>query len=230
MASTSRRPSPARRSSSRRYHPAARDRMPRLSFRLAPYDQAALVVVAAVVLVTVGHYLSRHPAVLATLLVLLGLAGMSTGCLSGHRRYRRWRPAGHVPLPVELDEWLLLSPDGFERAVARLCRRDGCTRVQILRGAGDRSGGVRARTPDGRCVLVECKPYGPAAKVTADALYEVNSRYRAGGRFDLAAVVTTSTFTSSAVEWNCELPVPLQLFGSRQLLEWANQGGQAPWQ
>ncbi|MER6253613.1 restriction endonuclease [Streptomyces sp. NPDC001584] len=233
MASTSRRPRPARRTSSRRRHPATRGHNPAargdLLHRLAPADRAALAALAVVALVTTGHYLSRHPAVLATLLVLLGLGGIATACLWGRGQYRRWRRTGHGALPTRLDEWRNLSPAGFEHAVARLCRRDGCTRVQVLGGANDRAGDVRARTPDGRWILVQCKRYGPATKVTAETLHQVNGTYRDTHRCDLAAVVTTNTFTSSAVDWNCELPAPLKLFGSRQLLEWANHAGPAPW-
>ncbi|MCZ0984005.1 restriction endonuclease [Streptomyces diastatochromogenes] len=122
------------------------------------------------------------------------------------------------------------EPGGFEIAVARLCRRDGCTRVQVLGGAGDRAGDVKARTPDGRWLLVQCKRYAETNKVTAETLYQVNGTYRETHRCDTAAVVTTSTFTSSAVDWNTDLDAPLRLFGSRQLLDWAAGTGPAPWE
>ncbi|MFZ3475322.1 restriction endonuclease [Streptomyces sp. 4.24] len=232
MASTSRRPRLERRKSSRRRHPSARTRRraPRSLFlrQLAAVDRGALVTVAVVVLVTVGHYLSRHPAVLAALLVLLGLGGTTTACLWGCGQYRRWRRAGHGAPPARLEEWRGLSPGGLERAVAGLCRRDGCTRVRVLGGDSGRAGAVRARTADGRWLLVQCQPLGPTEKVSADALYEVNAARDTSG-CDLAAVVTTSTFTAGAVDWNGELPLPAVLFGSRQLLRWAYREGPAPW-
>ncbi|MFJ2752672.1 restriction endonuclease [Streptomyces sp. NPDC087297] len=229
MASTSRRPRPARR------HPAARGHRPALRVhllrQLSPADRGILAGVAIVALVAGGHYLSRHPAVLAALLVLLGLAGTMTACLWGRGQYRHWRRAGHGALPTGLDEWRTLSPGGLERVVARLCRRDGCTRVRVLRSSGSEGAGdVRARTPDGRWLLVQCKTYGSGTKVTADTLYQVNNSYQDTYGCDLAAVVTTNTFTPDAVDWNCDLPVPIALFGSRQLLDWALREGPAPWE
>ncbi|MEU2453936.1 restriction endonuclease [Streptomyces sp. NPDC012765] len=230
MANTSRRPRLERRKSSRQRHPSSA-RGPRHLFlrQLATADRGALVVLSAIVLVTVAHYLSRHPAVLATLLVLLGLAATASGCLWGHSQYRRWRRAGHGAPPTRLKEWRRLSPGGLERAVAGLCRRDGCTRVRVLSGVGGRAGAVRARTPDGRQLLVHCEPLGPDEKAGADVLYEVNAARHDTG-CHLAVVVTTNTFTPDAVDWNGELPAPVALFGSRQLLRWAYREGPPPWQ
>ncbi|MFD6534987.1 restriction endonuclease [Streptomyces goshikiensis] len=233
MASTSRRPRLERRKSSRWRHPSTCTRRPapREPFlrQLAAIDRGALVTVAVVLLVTVGHYLSRHPAVLAALLALLGLAGTASACLWGRGQYRRWRRAGHGAPPARLEEWRGLSPGGLERAVAGLCRRDGCTRVRVLPGDHGQAGAVRARTRDGRWLLVQCQPLGPADKIDADALYEANAARDTNG-CDLAALVSTSTFTAGAVDWNGELPLPVVLFGSRQLLRWAYREGPAPWE
>lgn len=233
MASTSRRPRLERRKSSRRRHPSARTRGPAprgfLLRQLATADRGALVAMAVVALVMAAHYLSRHPAVLAVLLVLLGVAGTASACLWGHGQYRRWRRAGYGAPPTRLEGWRRLSPGGLERAVAGLCRRDGCTRVRVLAGADERAGAVRARTRDGRWLLVQCAPLGPAEKVGADVLYEVNAARDTNG-YDLAAVVTTNTFEPGAVDWNSELPVQVALFGSRQLLRWAYREGAAPWE
>ncbi|MFF9204406.1 restriction endonuclease [Streptomyces sp. NPDC014986] len=184
----------------------------------------------AVALLFVGDFLGRHPGILAVLLVLLGTAGVVVAALWGRGQYRRWRQDGHGHLPDGLEQWRALSPGGFEHAVARLCQRDGCTRVEVLGGANDRAGDVRARTPDGRWLLVQCKRYGEGKRVSVEVLYQVNGTYRESHGCDLAAVVTTSTFTSSAVDWNSDLDQPLRLVGSRQLLAWAQQQGPAPWE
>ncbi|MER0443050.1 restriction endonuclease [Streptomyces sp. Edi4] len=235
MASTSRRPrtsrSTARRPSTRRHPAARRPATPRPWYRHLPArDGGSVLLVAAVALFLIGNYLSHHPAVLTGLLVLLGLAAIVAGYYGGRRWTRRRGRAGWATLPTAIDGWRALSPGGFEEAVAQLCRRDGCTYVTVLGGAGDRAGDVTARTPDGRWLLVQCKRFAEARKVRAEVLYQVNGTYRDTHRCDMAAVVTTSTFTTSAVDWNCDLEVPLRLFGSRQLLDWAAGTGPAPWQ
>ncbi|MFF2571072.1 restriction endonuclease [Streptomyces sp. NPDC058084] len=234
MASTSRRPRTSRsaaRRTLRRNPGARRGAAPRPWLRRLPArDRGAVLVVTALALFFVGDYLRRHPAVLAALLVLLGLAATAAGYFWGRRWYRALGRAGRGPLPSAIDEWRALSPGGFEVAVARLCRRDGCSQVTVLGGAGDRAGDVKARTPDGRWLLVQCKRYGETNKVGAEVLYQVNGTYRETHQCDTAAVVTTSTFTASAVDWNTDLDAPLRLFGSRQLLDWAAGTGPAPWQ
>ncbi|MEV1042319.1 restriction endonuclease [Streptomyces sp. NPDC050204] len=229
MASTSRRPRPDRRSTSRR--PAARQATRRRWYhRLPAADRASVLTVAAIILLFIGDYLRRHPAVLAVLLVLLGLGITGTAYLWGRRFHRSVRTAGFGELPSDIELWRELTPAGFELAVARLCRRDGCTDVQVLGGAGDRACDVKARTPDGRWLLVQCKQYAETDKVSAEELHQVNGTYWDTHRCDLATVVTTSTFTASAVDWNTDLDRPLRLFGSRQLLEWSAGTGPAPWQ
>lgn len=240
MASTSRRPrtsrSTARRPSGRRTAPRRRTASRRTAARrpwlrrLPARDRSSVLIVAALALFFVGNYLVRHPAVLAALLVLLGLAAVAAGYFGGRRWIRRRGRAGRGQLPATIDAWRDLSPGGFEVAVARLCRRDGCTRVSVLGGSGDRAGDVKARTPDGRWLLVQCKRYAEKNKVAAETLYQVNGTYRESHECDTAAVVTTSTFTASAVDWNADLQVPLRLFGSRQLLDWAAGTGPAPWE
>ncbi|MFF3568627.1 restriction endonuclease [Nocardia jiangxiensis] len=43
-----------------------------------------------------------------------------------------------------------MSPRDFEYALAALCRRDGCSDVQVVGRAGDLGADVLARSPDGR--------------------------------------------------------------------------------
>ncbi|MCF1597711.1 restriction endonuclease [Streptomyces muensis] len=237
MASTTRRPHPERRRparrTSRRRHPAGRRRgAVRRGWRrhLTAGDRTALIIVVVLALLFIGDYLSRHPGILAALLTVLGLAGVTTAYLWGRRRYRRWRLDGHGELPTDIDHFRALSPGGFERAVARLCQRDGCTKVEVLGGANDRAGDVKARTPDGRWLLIQCKRYTQTKKVSAEVLYQVNGTYQDTHGCDLAAIVTTSGFTASAFDWNNDLEAPLKLMGSQALLEWADGTGRAPWQ
>ncbi|GAA1111639.1 restriction endonuclease [Streptomyces javensis] len=237
MASTSRspRPSRSRRSRKRRLagrRPTRRSTFARGAVRLSTGEWLIIGILIALAITGISDYLAQHPVVLATLLTLLGLGGTLTATLWGRSRYRRWRRDGHGQMPTRIDSWRALSPDGFERAVARLCRRDGCTSVKVLGGTGDRAGDVKARTPDGRWVLLQCKRYQEGNNVGSRVLYEVNGTYRVTHRCDIAAIVTTSSFTTSAVDWNSDLEPEqrLRLVGARQLLEWADGTGPAPWE
>jgi restriction system protein len=69
-------------------------------------------------------------------------------------RDRQWRQqdavqAGHRTL-AEVDK---MSGTEFEELVAALCRRDGCTDVRRVGGAGDNGADVTGRLPDGRTVI-----------------------------------------------------------------------------
>ncbi|MCZ0984006.1 hypothetical protein O1L60_45410 [Streptomyces diastatochromogenes] len=83
MASTSRRPAPAAPPPAApppAATPPPGGRRPRSWYRRLPArDRGSVLLVAAVALFLIGNYLSRHPAVLAALLVLLGLAAVAAG-------------------------------------------------------------------------------------------------------------------------------------------------------
>lgn len=229
MASTSRRPRPDRASVRRR--PAVRrgaEYLRRLR-QLPPGQRRLLAFSGILAFLAIGDYLQRHPAVLAALLVLLGFAGTATAYLWGRHCYQRISQVGLGALPTEPDHWQALPPSGFQLEIIRLCRRDGCTGVTVI----DTESGhvtIKARTPDGRSLLLQCQQDTAADKAGLETLRKMHRPYLEGERYDIAAAVTTSTFTTSAVDWNADLGQPLRLVGSRQLLEWAMKTGPAPWQ
>ncbi|GAA3368725.1 hypothetical protein GCM10020367_08230 [Streptomyces sannanensis] len=111
------------------------------------------------------------------------------------RRDRSWREAeavkaGHRTL-AEVDA---MSGTEFEELVAGLCRRDGCTEVRRVGGAGDNGADVLGRLPDGRAMVVQCKRYAPSSSI---ASREVRDLLGAKVHFkaDVAIFVTTTRFT-----------------------------------
>ncbi|MFJ4935779.1 restriction endonuclease [Streptomyces pseudovenezuelae] len=82
----------------------------------------------------------------------------------------------------------------FEELVAGLCRRDGCTQVRRVGGAGDNGADVLGRLPDGRTMVVQCKRYAPSRAIPNRELRDlVGARVHFGA--DVAVFVTTSRFT-----------------------------------
>ncbi|KRB68059.1 hypothetical protein ASE03_29330 [Kitasatospora sp. Root187] len=71
-----------------------------------------------------------------------------------------------------------------------LCRRDGCTKVTIVGGAGDLAADVLATTPTGKRILIQAKRYGSRTFVGSQDVQKVNGTYRDVHRCDLAVVVT----------------------------------------
>ncbi|MEU3399536.1 restriction endonuclease [Streptomyces filamentosus] len=229
MASTSRRPRPDR--APTRRSPAAQCCAEYLHGlrQLAPGQRRLLAFAGILALLAGGGYLQRHPEVLAVLLTLLGLAGAATAYLWGHRFYQRVSQAGLGALPADPDHWRALTPGGFQLALVRLCRRDGCTGVTVLDMEGSRVT-ITARAPDGRSLLMQCQQRTEADKVSLTTLCDMHETYQGIRPCAIAVAVTTSTFTASAVDWNADLGQPLRLVGSRQLTEWATRTGPAPWQ
>jgi len=82
----------------------------------------------------------------------------------------------------------------FEELVAGLCRRDGCTEVRRVGGAGDNGADVLGRLPDGRTMVVQCKRYAPSRAIPNRELRDLlGARVHFGA--DVAVFVTTSRFT-----------------------------------
>lgn len=113
-------------------------------------------------------------------------------------RDRQWRErdavrAGHRTL-VEADT---MTGTQFEELVAELCRRDGCTAVRRVGGAGDNGADVVGRLPDGRAMIIQCKRYAPSRAVASRDLRDLlGSRVHFGA--DLAICVTTARFSRPA--------------------------------
>lgn len=129
--------------------------------------------------------------------------------------------------PRALADFQYMTPSQFEHALASLCRRDGCTQVQVVGGAGDLGADVIAVTPDGRRIVIQAKRYAPTNRVGSPEVQKVGGTYYVVHRAHLAAVVTTSGFTQAATSYGRQAGI--RLFGARELAGWVTRTGPAPW-
>ncbi|MFG2682209.1 restriction endonuclease [Streptomyces sp. NPDC048392] len=128
-------------------------------------------------------------------------------------------------VPTRYEE---LSPDEFEEAIAGLCRRDGCTEVEVVGGAGDLGADVLAVAPDGRLVVIQCKRYSDDNKVGSQDLQRFGGTCFTVHEADVAVLVTSTDFTAPAVEY-AERSGILCVDGER-LRDWCEGTGPAPWE
>ncbi|MFJ2194085.1 restriction endonuclease [Kitasatospora sp. NPDC087861] len=117
---------------------------------------------------------------------------------TARREDRRWRErdavaAGHRTL-AEVDR---MTGTEFEDFVAGLCRRDGCTQVERVGGAGDNGADIKGVLPDGRNMIVQCKRYAPGNAISAREIRDMMGALQ-HHRAQVAVFVTTSRFTRPA--------------------------------
>ncbi|SEG85319.1 restriction system protein [Actinacidiphila yanglinensis] len=86
----------------------------------------------------------------------------------------------------------------FEEYIAGLCRRDGCTQVQRVGGAGDLGADVIGRLPDGRKLVVQCKRYAKHRSVGSRELQTFNGTARQEHGADVPVFVASCVFTQPA--------------------------------
>jgi restriction system protein len=120
-----------------------------------------------------------------------------------------------------------MTPRAFEEALAFLCRRDGCTAVRVVGGAGDLGADVIASAPDGRKIVLQAKRYGLTSKVVGPDLQKFGGTCFAVHHAQVAAVITTSVFTKQAREY--ALHMGIRLFDVQALAAWATRTGPTPW-
>lgn len=165
-------------------------------------------------------WISTHPAAVAGLVVVAG--GVS---------YFRARPdipgQPRAPVRARSDSFLALSAGEFEQAIAALCRRDGCTRVRVVGGAGDLAADVLATTPGGRRILIQAKRYAPGNRVGSPEVQRVGGTYQLVHRADLAIVVTTSSYTAAAEGY--ARTAGIRLVDGTELASWASGESAPPW-
>lgn len=190
--------------------PAGRTRRPtgrrpstsrsRRSSRGSTSDGARLGAVAAVGLAVLvaWNWLAERPALLVgggVALAVLGVVALALW-LAVVRSRRRRRAA----LTRSVDETDRLSGPQFEEWVAELMRRTGFTRVQVRGGAGDLGADILARTPHGGRLVVQCKRYQVGRSVGSADVQKLAGTARAIHDAEIAAIVTTSSFTRPARE------------------------------
>lgn len=183
-----------------------------------------LAVVGLFAIVGIAQWINQHRGIaLAGIGILTAATAWYTARIL-HRRIRAHRARWAVPTTI--DAYLNATPDQFEQQTAALCRRDGATRIRVVGGAGDLAADVLATTPDGRRILIQCKRYKPGNTVGSDHVQRVNGTYRDIHKCDLAAIVTTSSFTIDARK--LARRVGMRLLDGDALAHWA-RGGPPPW-
>jgi restriction system protein len=186
-----------------------------------------LYVLAAFAAVGVARWVNEHRALAITASVLLAV-----GAAVAATRWRRVR----VVRDLKISTYHRMDSEQFEHALADLCRRDGCTRVEVVGGGGDLAADVLATLPGRRWwqvwrprrrrLLIQAKRYAPGNKVSSEHVQMVNGTYRDIHRCQHAAIVTTSDFTRDARALAEQLGI--RLYAEPDLAAWA-AGGRPPW-
>ncbi|MEW2490930.1 restriction endonuclease, partial [Streptomyces sp. NPDC048411] len=97
-----------------------------------------------------------------------------------------------------LDAVWAMDDREFEEYIAELCRRDGCTDVQRVGGAGDLGADVIGRLPDGRKIVIQCKRYAKHRTVGSRDIQTFNGTARAEHGADVPLFVASCVFTDPA--------------------------------
>ncbi|MGW5651690.1 restriction endonuclease [Streptomyces humi] len=87
----------------------------------------------------------------------------------------------------------------FERHVAKLLIRDGCTNVVVQGGHGDRGVDIIGITADGRRLVVQCKRFAPYLNITSPEVQKFIGSAKVLYSADVALFVATCPFTSEAL-------------------------------
>jgi restriction system protein len=206
-------------------------------------------VLLAVAVVLVGWLVlrSRHP-VLAWLVFALALLCLVAVPLwrgldrRARRRTRRTarparvpavrsvvrRPAVRVeparPVAAGVPPPRLTGPQ-FEQLVADLLTRDGCDGVQVSGGAGDRGADIKAVSPEGHQVVVQCKCYRSHPVGDPD-MQRFLGTVRQVHNAAIPLFVTTSRFTLPAAQLAREHGIVL--VDGRTLADWQSRKWRLP--
>jgi restriction system protein len=133
----------------------------------------------------------------------------------------------HLIRSREVAAYHQMNPREFEEALAYLCRRDGCLDAQATGRAGDFGADVIALTPDGYKLVIQAKRYASGNLVTGPDLQKFAGTCRTIHQANIAAVVTTSSFTRQAREM--AMRAGILWFDAEALGGWASQTGPPPW-
>ncbi|KDN18224.1 restriction endonuclease [Amycolatopsis rifamycinica] len=187
------------------------------------------IAVAGVVVLTIAKFVAAHPvASLAGCTAVLGAVICGT-VLWRRRKAREARRAWEIEFArsQEIARYHAMAPDEFERALAFLCSRDGCSQATVTGRAGDLGADVTAYAPDGRKIVLQAKRYGGTSKVTGPDLQRFGGTCFTVHGAGVAAVVTTSTFTKQARQYAAHHGI--RLLDGPGLAAWAGRTGPAPW-
>ncbi|MGW3647667.1 restriction endonuclease [Streptomyces sp. NPDC000878] len=96
-----------------------------------------------------------------------------------HARLQRLEsPYEGRPLPGVMASMDAMNGRTFERHIAKLLRRDGCTNVVVQGGHGDRGVDIIALAADGRRLVVQCKRFAPYLNITSPDVRSSSARPR----------------------------------------------------
>ncbi|MBC2903162.1 restriction endonuclease [Streptomyces cupreus] len=169
------------------------------------------------------QWITAHPLFGVLILAVLAVAAVTLGVA----RFRGLLPRIRRPLALAADPHRM-SPGEFEEFLARLCVRDGCTRVQVVGGANDHGADVLYVDPHGHRGLIQAKRYAPGNSVGNEHVQIVNGTYRDAHGCAHAAIVTTSHFTEPARAFAKR--VGICLVDHSRLDRWARgYAAAAPW-
>lgn len=87
----------------------------------------------------------------------------------------------------------------FERHIAKLLIRDGCTNVVVQGGHGDRGIDIIGLTADGRRLVVQCKRYAPYLSITSPDVQKFVGSAKVLYTAEVALFVATCPFTPDAL-------------------------------
>ncbi|MFG3256060.1 restriction endonuclease [Streptomyces sp. NPDC048172] len=140
------------------------------------------------------------------LLALVAVLGVVLPVVVRLRRTGRLPPLGVRPDAVSAGRRSLAEVDAmswreFEHYVADLCRRDGCTDVEVTGGSGDLGADVTARLPDGRRLVVQCKHYAPHRYVPSGDMQKFVGTAWLHHRADVAVFAATCAFSRAALDY-----------------------------
>jgi hypothetical protein len=104
------------------------------------------------------------------------------------------------PRALALSDFLALAPDQFELAVGDLLGEAGYGDVRHVGRAGDLGVDLTCRDTSGHLVAVQCKRYAPEKRVGSQAIQTFIGMINVHHRARRGIFVTTSEFTTPAIE------------------------------
>jgi restriction system protein len=154
-----------------------------------------VVVVAYIVLVVVGCVMWPYFPAIAVLILFGGLACAVWWSSRRERaRDRQRRKEDAIDGPRSLTEVDAMSRQEFRRYLADLCRRDGCTDVEVVGSAGGLGADAVATLPDGRRLVLRCKQCRPHGCVSSGDMEEFVCATELDHEADVAVFVSTRLF------------------------------------
>ncbi|MFE3991590.1 restriction endonuclease [Streptomyces goshikiensis] len=162
------------------------------------------VAAAAAVAWVAANWATVWPVLVAVLAAAV-LGGVGWVLMRAHRRAVGQDRAWRAQEEAQARELSMAQVDGlswqeFERYIAELCRRDGCTKVVVSGKSGDLGADVVGYLADGRKLVVQCKKYAPHRSVPSQDMQKFVGTARLEHGADVALFVTTChAFTRDAL-------------------------------